>query len=127
LISSTSSEGRGTISRSGGWSSWGSISTSFLLVLVSDEEYFWLAWESCSWSSYLHIVRVLRLLHQDIDDSLLLGLFWENNFSLGLTGGAWGLNENDVHMLVSSTVDSEDLVLDEGWLIWSSVDVDLNN
>jgi len=97
--STTTTTGR-RATRSPSTSSTTSISGSWVSVL--DEVNFGLLWSTGSWATDLNVRAGLSFLEEDVDQVLVLVLFWENDLGLVGGGGGGGLDEDDVHVLVSS-------------------------
>jgi hypothetical protein len=96
------------------------------LILVSDEINGWLALYGSSWSSNLEVGGSIEFSVQDVNESLLLVLFWENDFSLLAGRAGWGLYEDDVDVFVLTSWNSDNSGLFISRLIWSNMNVDVS-
>jgi len=100
------------------------ISLTSTLGSVSDEVNLWLLWSTGSWFADLDVGGVVSLLEENIDQVLVLILFWEDDFGLLGRRGRWSLDEDDVDVLVSSgNLDGTGLSV--FWLIGGGVDVNV--
>jgi len=94
-----------------------------LFILVTDEVDLWAGGLSWSWSTDLDIRGRFSLLAEDVDQSLLLSLFWEDDFGLLLEVIGSGLDENDVYVFVLVSGNSDDSGLSVNGLFWGRVHV----
>jgi len=109
----------------GGWGCRGSISLLvLLLVLVADEVNLGPGRLAGLWLRDLDVSRVLALLQEDVNEVFVLILFREDDFGLVGGGLGWGLDEDDVHVLVSSR-NSDDTGIALLGLVRGAVDVDI--
>jgi len=103
----------------------GSSSGSFSVILVSDEVNFWFGGLSWSWSPNSDVRCGFSFLGKDVDESLLLSLFRQDDFSLLLAVSGWSFHENNVHVFVSVAGNTDHSGLRVCGLFWSGVNVSI--
>lgn len=71
-----------------------------LVVLVTNEVDLWLGWRSWTRGTNFQIGGWVEFLYQHVNNIPLLVLFREDDFGLCRGRLRWGLNKDDVYMLI---------------------------